>query len=49
MKWGDEIAEYLLGRGESSEAGKRFSLVVIKKTSPPPLHFKKGGWVGRLK
>lgn len=33
----NEIAEYFLGRGKSSEAGKRFSLVVIKKTSPVAL------------
>ena len=47
MKWGNEIAEYLLGRGESSEAGKRFPFGDLKKL--PPLHVKKGGWVGRLK
>ena len=43
----DEIAEHFLGGDESSEAGKRRPLGDLKRL--PPLHLKKGGWVGKLK
>ena len=44
---GNEIAKYSLGRVMSSEAGKRRPLGDLKRL--PPLHLKKGGWVGKLK
>ena len=47
MNMGNEIAGYFLGRDESSEAGKKFPCGDLKRL--PPLRFKKGGWVGRLK
>ena len=42
-----EIAEYSLGKVTSSEAGKGEPLGGLKRL--PPLYFKKGGWVGKLK
>lgn len=50
MNMGNEIAGYLLNISwEEMKVAKREKVppVAIKKT--PPLHFKKGGWVGRNK
>ena len=44
---GGGISGYSLRRVMGGEAGKREPLSGLKRL--PPLHFKKGGWVGRNK